>query len=350
MGFIKQIILISYQLLFSYLLISAYNFDLQKILKDYLSIAYLVGYVAVFQFFLVRLGFTNIASLSFLGFDLGNFIAGGGSRIQSWFEEPSFLVYALTPAMFIALSRIFKLNFFISISKAFFILLIIFLSKSSIGLFGMLISIIIIIFSKYPIIKKPIYLGSLILIIPCLVFYLYQQPYVKFRVDDTIHLFFDESVTSSDIDRTNLSTYALYSNYKITKEVFIHNPIFGGGFGTYESHYDKHINFLVPKSKIRDMYPLNKKDANSLFFRLLAESGLLGFSLFLYFVFKNRIKFSISENQDERFFWIFSNGIFVLIILRLFRQGHYSSLGFIMFLLLFYFIRKETRFINERNK
>ena len=123
-GFIRQAILISYQIIFSYLLLNSYGFDYKKILKDYLSITYLIGFVAIVQLILIKIGFVNLASFSYLGFDLGNFVSSSGDRIQSWFEEPSFLAYAIMPATFIALSRIFKLHTIIPFWKAVFILVI----------------------------------------------------------------------------------------------------------------------------------------------------------------------------------------------------------------------------------
>ncbi|MDH7446367.1 O-antigen ligase family protein [Aquimarina sp. 2201CG14-23] len=286
------------------------------------------------------------ASFSYLGFDLGNF-GTGNDRLQSWFEEPSFMAYAMMPAIFVALSRLFNLHKNISKVKAILIIGILLLTKSSVGLLGLLFSLIIVVFSKYPIIKKPTYFIPLIITIPLLGFSIYQIPDVKLRVDDTYDLFSDDNVSKQDISKTNLSTYALYSNYRVTKKTFFNNVFLGTGIGTYESNYNKYINELIPATALRDRYQLNKKDANSLFMRLLAETGLAGIFLFFFFIQRNKIKFS-SINLDKRFLWAFNNGIFVLIMLRLLRQGHYTSLGFIMFLLLFYFFKKEI-VINERN-
>lgn len=346
-SFIRQLILISFQLLFCYSLLHSYNFDYKKIINDYLSIVYLICYVAIIQLILVKLGFIYIASLSYIGFDLGYFFSANGSRIQSWFEEPSFLAYSLTPALFLALSRIFKLHKFITIRKTMLILIVLFLSESSVGFLGILISLIIIVFSKYSILKKPVYLTLIIIIIPLTGLILYKIPNVKFRVDDTYELFTKDNVSKSDINKTNLSTYALYSNYRVTKRSFYENPLLGTGIGTYETNYENYINTLIPKTRLRDMYHINSKDANSLFMRLLVESGLIVVILILHFTFYNRIRFS-HVKVNERFFWAFNNGIFVLIILRLLRQGHYTSLGFIMFLLLFYLLKYNVVF-DERN-
>ncbi len=183
--------------------------------------------------------------------------------------------------------------------------------------------------------------------IPLLGIIIYNIPAVKFRVDDTYNLFSAKNVSKEEINKTNLSTYALYSNYRVTKEAFLKNPLFGTGIGTYEDNYYMYINKIIPKTPIREKYHLNDKDANSLFMRMLVEIGLIGVIIFLLFTFFNRVNFS-SNNIDQRFFWAFNNGIFVLIVLRLLRQGHYTSLGFIMFIMLYYFLKKEA-VLNERN-
>ncbi len=111
---------------------------------------------------------------------------------------------------------------------------------------------------------------------------MYKTPDIKFRVDDTVKLFFDKNVTGKDVDRINLSTYAFYSNYKVTKETIKHNPMFGTGLGTYEYNYDKYLKKTIPESSFRKYYKINRKDANSMFFRILSETGLFGTMLLLF--------------------------------------------------------------------
>lgn len=339
LDFFKQYILITFQFLFCYLLIKSYGFDYKKIIDDYISIVYLASWIGVLQFVVLNMGLGHTLSLSHLGFNLGNF--GGDHRIQSWFEEPSFLGYVLMPAVFIAISRVFYIYNFISLKKASLILIAAFLSGSSVVLIGILLSLIIIIFSKYSILKRPIYLSLIIITIPVLSVTIYNIPDVKLRVNDTYNLFTSKQISKEIIESTNLSTYALYSNYRVATESFFRNPLLGTGLGTYEDNYYIHINNVIPKSTIRESYHLNDKDANSLFLRLLTETGLIGLMVFLVFVISNRVDFS-SNHIDKRLFWAFNNGVFVLIILRLLRQGHYTSLGFIMFLMLYWFLRKES--------
>ncbi|MBO0320977.1 O-antigen ligase family protein [Muricauda sp. CAU 1633] len=224
------------------------------------------------------------------------------------------------------------------------IVLTVILSKSSLGFFALLLCLLLIVFSKYPVVKKPIFL-SIFGISTCIVaILLYNVPEMKFRVDDTLELFTSNKVTAKQIDKTNLSTYALYSNYSIVKHSMSENPLFGAGLGQYPFIYDKTIEEVVPKSTYRENFRLNREDANSLLFRLLAETGLLGSILFVFFVFNYRIKWS-ERTSDNHFFWTLNNGIFILIILRLLRQGHYSMLGFALMLFIYF----ETYTKNKKN-
>ena len=338
-GFIKQGVLIVLNVLFSVMLLNAYEFDLEQICKDYLSIVNVVCFVVIIQLISLKTGFVYGADFGYYGFDMGNFYYPVQNRMQAWFQEPSFLVYAIMPAVFMALSALFGIPSMLSKKRAIFVLITLMLTWSSIGFLGLLFALAIILFSKYPVLKRPLYLISLISIVPIIALVSYQVPEVKKRINDSVELFFNDNPTKSDIDNTNLSTYALYSNYRVTKETFVHNTIFGTGLGTYEEDYDKYINDVIPESEIRERYALNKKDANSLLLRLLAETGFVGLFFFGLYLYNKRIEYSTIVVENG-FLWAFNNGILVLIILRLLRQGHYTSLGFILFLMLYYFAKK----------
>lgn len=344
--FVKQVLLIGFNFVFSYLLLNAYNFDLEKILKDYFSIIKLIVFVVFIQFLSLMAGFSYGADYSYLGFDMGNFFLGQ-NRAQAWFQEPSFLVYAIMPAVFVGLARFFNVHHIISRGQALLILVALLLSVSSVGFIGLLLSLLIIVFSKFPILKKPHYLFLLIMSVPFTGLLLYQVPDVKDRVDDSAELFLKDYPTTEDIGKTNLSTYALYSNFRVTKKTFYNNPVLGTGLGSYENDYDKYITQVIPESPIRERYQLNKKDANSLFFRLLSETGLIGLLFFCLYLYNKRIRFNVVA-KGSGFLWAINNGIFVLVLLRLLRQGHYTSMGVLLFLILLYFTKKAV-IENERD-
>ena len=339
-GFVKQTVLILFHLVFAFLLVNAYNFDLKRIVTDYVLIVKWICFVAIVQFVSLRFGFAQGANFSYLGFDMGNFFMGQ-NRAQGWFQEPSFLAYAIMPAVFMAVAKLFGIGSGVKKHEALLILAVMFMSASSTGLLGLLLAILFVLLGKYPILKKPVYLFGLISLVPIMAILVYQVPMVKERVDDSLALFIKREPTTEDINNTNLSTYALYSNFRVSQQTVAEDPLVGGGLGSYEYNYDRHINSVIPESPIRDRYQLNKKDANSLFLRLLAETGILGVFAFFSYIGTERLKFE-TVSRGYGYLWALSNGIFVLILLRLLRQGHYTSLGFVLFLLLLYSAKNKA--------
>lgn len=346
---VKQTILIYISLLVSYILINHYKFSLQNLFKDYIKLIYFASIIGLLQLISQNIGFTYGATFNYLGFDKGYYKMLPNSRIQSWFYEPSFLVYAFMPVVFIAVCRFFKLTTIISLSRALIIVVVFLLSRSSIGYLGLLIAFIIVTTYKYSILKNPRVIGVTGVLFLLLSYSIYKIPDVKFRVDDTVKLFFDTNISGKDIDAINLSTYAFFSNYKITLKTLKNNPFIGTGLGTYEYNYDKYLTTEIPQSSYRKFYKINRSDANSMLFRLLAEVGFLGVLIFMYLLFRTRIKlsFDVKHTQQTINLWMISNSIFVLILIRLLRQGHYTMLGFTLFLLMYFYAYKQ---FNERVK
>lgn len=346
----KQAVLIYVSFFVSYVLLNDYKYDILKIIKDYIDLIYLATIVGFIQLFSQFIGFKWGSDFSYLGFDMGAYKVYSNTRIQSWFYEPSFLVYAFMPVIFIVIARFFKLTSIISIKRGVLILIIFLLSRSAIGYLGLLVSIIMILNYKSSILKSPRIIVISLVLSFIASFYLYKVPDIKFRIDDTVQLFFDEKVSGKDLEKTNLSTYALYSNYKITKETFFNNPLLGTGLGTYAHNYDKYLYEVVPSNSFRKYYKVNRNDANSMLFRMLAEIGFIGTFLFIFLIFSKRCKldyFSDSTTISKTQLWLVSNGIFVLILIRLLRQGHYTMMGFSLFLLLYYYTYKELKNLKD---
>lgn len=346
---VKQIILISITLLFSYLFINSYEFNLKKIFKDYIDIIFLASIVVVVQIVGVSLKLNFLIDFSYLGFDTGGILLNAPrGRFHSWFYEPSFMAYAFTPVVFVGVCRLFKIGSLISKEKALFIIVISLMTQSSIGFLGFLFSILLVGFSKYPIFKKPLILVLVAVFLVLGSVLIYRIPPVKLRVDHTSVLFLNNKVSAEDIIKTNLSTYALYSNYEITKQAFKKNPFFGTGIGTYELNYDIYLNYVIPDIMWRKYHKLNRQDADSLLFRVLVEMGLVGVLLSFYFVLRKKLRFKDKFKTDlEQSLWIINNGIFILIFLRLIRQGHYTMLGFVMFILIYLFSYNQAKSIKK---
>tara|TARA_R110002012_G_scaffold66614_1_gene174116 strand:- start:199890 stop:201176 length:1287 start_codon:yes stop_codon:yes gene_type:complete len=338
---LKQLLLITITLLFSFLLLNSYNFNIERLFKDYIDFIFLAGLLVVVQVFGVLLKMNFLVDYSYFGIDTGRIdLNAARGRFHAWFYEPSFMAYAFTPVVFISIAKLFNIGNLLSKKKAIFIITMLILTRSSIGLLGVLLSAIIISFSKYPIYRKPIFIVISIATILLSSLAMYKMPAVKMRVNETYQLFSQERVKSEEVAKTNLSTYALYSNFKISQAAIKENIFFGTGLGTYELNYDKYLFKVIPPSNWRDNFKINRQDANSLFLRMFVEMGLLGIIFMVYFIWKNRMRYNEQQSKLKENLWCINNGIFVLIILRLLRQGHYTMLGFLLMVLIFYYSKK----------
>ena len=162
--FIRQILLMSFNLVFCFLLINAYQFDLGKIFRDYIQLIYIAAIVGIIQILSQMVGFRYGADYSYLGFDMQHF-GMQNWKIQSWFQEPSFLAIAFTPVAFVGIARFFNLTDLISVRKAVVVIVVLILSQSSVGLIGLLISLFIVITTRYSIVRSPLFItGSIIVL------------------------------------------------------------------------------------------------------------------------------------------------------------------------------------------
>jgi hypothetical protein len=341
MAFIRQVLLLSFNLIFCFLLVNAYQFDIKKIFVDYIQLIYIAAIVGIVQILSQVIGFEYGADYSYLGFDMQHFNMQNW-KIQSWFQEPSFLAIAFTPAAFAGVARLFSLTDMISMRKTVLILLVLILSQSSVGLIGLLISLFIVITTRYSILRSPVFITTSVIILILVGIAFYSIPQVKVRVDDTASLFFDEHVSARDIEKVNLSTYSMYSNFKIVQASFFDNPVVGAGLGTYESIYFRYINVVLPPNNLTANYALNERDANSMFLRMAAEVGSIGLFVLGWFLFSNRVRINIKKhNRIQIDYWVINSAVFVLFCIRLLRQGHYTMLGFMLFVLIYYYSKKQ---------
>ncbi|MBL7918405.1 MAG: hypothetical protein JNM96_08400, partial [Bacteroidia bacterium] len=80
--------------------------------------------------------------------------------------------------------------------------------------------------------------------------------------------------------------------------------------------------------------------------RLISETGIFGVSIFLIIMVKCYVK---RDEENESYHWLISNGILIMILLNLFRQGHYFLNGFPFFVLLYIYNKiSYNKFIEEK--
>ena len=82
-------------------------------------------------------------------------------------------------------------------------------------------------------------------------------------------------------------------------------------------------------------FAFNKQDANSMFVRLMSETGIFGIGFILLFIFRFYIrKQEVKELNEHR---IISQALLVIILLTLLRQGNYLLNGFPLIMLMYYY-------------
>ena len=324
---LKQIVGISITGIGYYLLFKVNNYDFNKLFKIYLNIAFIVGVIGVFQEISYLFGFEYGYDYSYI---ISKFAVAPTSwgllRVNSILPEPAVFAASMMPATFIAILNIFKNEkFYLNYRKSLIIILSVILSFSVVAYIGIIIALILIIYNY----KKFRYItfGTMLL----LVFIVYLSiPEVQIRVNDSI------SVLGGliKLEDANLSTFTLFSNALVAYNSLINNPLFGSGLGSHIISYDKYIGNIVNLNKPNLL--LNRQDANSLFLRLVSETGLFGIIIVFYFI----LRFYISRD-DDKYLWIISNSVICLFLINLLRQGHYFYNGLFFFVWLYYFTYKN---------
>ncbi|MEY3398444.1 MAG: hypothetical protein RL220_1038, partial [Bacteroidota bacterium] len=165
--------------------------------------------------------------------------------------------------------------------------------------------------------------------------YAYKNvPEFRDRFDGTFDIFSTQDFRNYEIHG---SSFVLYNNYHVATENFKRNPIFGTGLGSHPTAFEKYS--LTNLEGVLDI-EFNKQDANSMALRLMSETGLYGLVFMLVFLLRCWVFKGRSSSTEM---WLMSNGIVLVILLYLFRQGHYFLNGFPFFLWMFYYIWKANR-------
>jgi hypothetical protein len=134
-------------------------------------------------------------------------------------------------------------------------------------------------------------------------------PEFRSRVDSAMGIWVEEDFS---LENVNTSSFVLYNNYHIAMENFKANPIAGSGIGSHSLAFDKYS--LTLRSGILDI-EFNKSDANSMFLRLLSETGLIGILFIFIFIFKYFVNRSRSHPESRH--WIVGNAVLVIFHQRI---------------------------------
>ena len=312
---------------FYYYVVLELDHDIEQLFKWYLKGAYIASLLGIFQFVSFMLGF--VPGYKFFNiFNKWGLSPGGtfGLRINSIFAEPTHLGAVLSAAYFISVYNLFTTKpFYLSKFQSLVIVGVYLLSFSGLGQMGIFLTLVFLAVS-YGLMRY------IFILIPASIFlfnFLYNNvTEFKERFEGLTTMF---TTGKFELGKTHGSSFILYNNYTVALKNFQTNFLFGTGLGSHGLAFEKYS--LARDFKVYG-FNSNSADANSMFVRLMSETGLFGLGIFFIIIIKCYVKRDVNYATNH---WLISNAILIMILLNLFRQGHYFLNGFPFFLILYYF-------------
>ena len=349
---LKQFTGILFSVFPAYLVVSHYRNNLLRLFRIYLNVAFIISCIGIFQEVSFLLRFQEGYNYSWIlnKWWLAPLDSGLLLRINAVCSEPAHLAYALSPAVFAGLSTFLGRSKLMSKFTSAIIISAFLLTFSTMGYFGLVIMGLLFMRESGMMrgISRVRFALLAIALVPTIYVLASFAPGISERINDNIGVM----LGTKDITAINPSAFALQSNLAVTREAFKNSPILGTGLGTHARNYDRFIG-LAGGGRLTSFSDegLNRADANSLFLRLLSETGLVGTIAFLSLVYANFSFFQKDlgaqvhwpEDQSRKLIGLrtVNAACCTHILLRLVRAGHYFILGFPFFLLLYVFSNRE---------
>ena len=325
--FIKVFVGLMLSYFFYYYVVVEFRYDIEQLFKWYLKGAYIAALIGVVQFVSFQIGFEPGYNYRWI-LNKWGFIPGGnfGIRVNSVFGEPTYLGAVLSAAFFVSLyNMVSRESYYLSKFQSLVIIVIYVLSFSGLGQTGIFLSLIFLAIS-FGLVR---YIAIFIPLGIMLFTFLYNNVNdFRERYDSLIELFMTGKFR---LGKTHGSSFILYNNYKVAMQNIKQNFLFGSGIGSHPLAFQKFS--LASNFKVYG-FNLNSADANSMLLRLISETGIFGVGIFVFVIIKGYVK---RDSQHDTYHWLVSNSILVMILLNLFRQGHYFINGFPFFMVLYYF-------------
>ncbi len=318
--------------LFYHYVVQSYDFDLKELFRLYLVSAYVVTLIGLVQIISYFVGFKPGYNFLWI-FNKWNPSFGGlGVRMSSVFSEPAYFAATISPAFFTSVYNLFQRNpLFISKTQSLIIAVIYPLTYSSLGILAIFFTIILLLINLGTIRYSLIFIPILVVTVN----YSYKNvPEFRDRWDGTIEIYSTNNIYDYDIHG---SSFVLYNNSHVAYENFKRNPLFGTGLGGHPTAFDK---YTLTQEEGAVQIDFNKMDANSMFLRLMSETGLYGLSVMILLLFRSWI---LKSNAIDDETWVMSNGLVIIILVYLIRQGHYFLNGFPLFLWLYYYLSVQNK-------
>lgn len=312
---------------FYYYVVLEFDYNIEQLFKWYLKGAYIASVLGIYQLICYRLGFEWGYRFGFI-FNKWGISPGGilGLRINSIFAEPTHLAAVLSAAFFVSVYNMFiKEPMYISRFKSVVIIAVYILSFSGLGQSGIFLTLLLLAIN-FGLIR---YLAVAVPVGIVLFNVMYNNvPEFRGRLDGLVDLF---SGHKFQIGKIHGSSFILYNNYVVAMKNFNTNFAFGTGIGSHPVAFDK---FSMAKDIKTYGFNQNGADANSMLLRLISETGIFGVAIIFVIIIKGYVR---RDPKNESYHWLISNAILVMILLNLFRQGHYFLNGFPFFVILYYF-------------
>ena len=318
---------------FYYHVLRYYQFNMMQIFNVYAKWSFYVCVIGLIQIISFRIGFQKGFDYSWILNKWGA-VPGGllGLRVNSIFSEPSTLAAVIAPAMYLSFYNLLhKENLFINKKQSLLIIFIYIMSSSSTGYLAILITLFLVTDSLK---IRYFFVGTTASVLLFFVGYRYSEDF-KYRVDTSEALWLRQDY---GIENTNSSSFVLYNNWHVASTAFVDSPIFGTGLGSYSVAYEKHS---LTKSVLNYDFEFNTSDGNSLFIRMLVETGLVGVVFLLLIIFRCFIP---KKTADKEFkYRIISHAILIMILVYFLRQGNYFLNAFPMFVMMYYYNWKQYK-------
>jgi len=350
LGVTKQLIGVVFTSIAYYTFLAYNNFEIKRIFRMYIFIALFISLEGLLE---------EVLNLN--GIHINERIrmtTSGYYRIYGLLGEPYFLAVALLPSMFYILYKTTIFETILTKYNSIFITTVIFtcfiFTFSSAGFLGLGGVVLFWLYDKnylnfksWKIILLPVFIALFFIS-----FNNVQKQWIEFNIkfNQTLEAFKNNSTKKEDLTELNTSSFALYSNYVIAKASFNEKPLTGTGLGTHEANYKKYFSKYFDEDYVIRYGIFNTADANSMFVRLMSETGLLGLGLFFLFLFKNFIGKKGYSHPDLRDYTLINQSIFIWFVIRLVRTGNYFGNGFFLFFFMYYFCYKIVKDYYKKEK
>lgn len=317
--------------LFYHYVVQVFDYNIKLLFKYYMKSAYIISIIGIVQIVSYLIGFRFGYDLHW-AFNKWSITTGGfGIRVNAVFSEPAYYAATLSPAFFVAIYNIStRYPIFITRTQSYLIAGAYLTTFSSLGIIAIFFTIVFLLINLGFIRYSLVFVPMLIVIAQ----YAYTSvPEFRDRWDGTIEIYSTDNIYSYDIHG---SSFVLYNNSHVAWQNFIRNPIMGTGLGSHPVAFEKYtLTHVVGAVQI----DFNKADANSMFLRLMSETGLYGMLLITMLLLRCWL---FKWTAADREFWVMSNALALIIALYLIRQGHYFLNGFPFFIWLYYYCAQEN--------